>query len=78
MISHVLADTSIIATMPPDKQARARASLAQAADPYAGLPPATVDIVVPQVESLDSLHVLPGAIVQQAEMLVRNAENKKE
>jgi hypothetical protein len=43
-----------------------RAALAAAKAPYTGLPPETVASVVPRVSELDSLHVIVGALVNQA------------
>ncbi len=59
-------DTTRIAGLPPERQAKIRAAIAAAETPYAGLPPATVAAVSPRVAELDSLHVITGSLVGQA------------
>jgi len=66
LVSRMTADTTRIATLPPERQAQMRAAIAAAKTPYTGLPPATVAAVAPRVAELDSLHVIAGALVNQA------------
>jgi hypothetical protein len=64
-VARMAADTTSLASLPPERQAKMRAAIAASQKPYAGLPPATVAAVSPRVAELDSLHVITGSLVTQ-------------